>query len=73
MNSSPKMGLAGLPEQFSKLSDSIKNVAESIQEEMKSDPQELPPDIDMKFESDEDFEKMLNKDSNLMSIDDKKP
>lgn len=69
----PKTPITKLPEQISKLSETIKDVAERIKEEMKTDPQEMPPDIDMKFESDSDFEKMLNSDSNLMSVDDKKP
>jgi len=67
-------GPSKLPEQISKLGQVIKEVAENIKEEMKSDPAMLPPEIDMKFESDEEFEKLLNADSNTLSDNDtKKP
>ncbi len=69
----PKPVTGKLPEQISKLSDTIKDVADLIKEEMMTDPFEQPPEIDMKFETDEDFEKLLNNDSNLLSVNDKKP
>lgn len=57
-----------LPEQINKLSDTIKQVADSIKEEMRTDP----PDIDMKFEDDETFDRLLNADSSG-DLDIKKP
>lgn len=67
-------GPSKLPEQITKLGEVIKEVAENIKEEMKSDPSTLPPEIDMKFESDEEFQKLLNADSNMLSDNDtKKP
>ena len=52
---------------LNELTKTLKNVAESIKKEMESDPAKLPPDIEMTFESDEAFAKLLDSDSNSNS------
>lgn len=62
-----------LPKQIHKLSKAVKEVSESIKEDMKTDP-EVAPDIDIKFEDDAEFERLLNSDSNMLTTDtNKKP
>lgn len=65
-----KLAHPKLPAQLDKLTGDIKRMAEQIKEEMQTDPPELPPEIDMKFEDDETFEKLLNGDSNINSVTD---
>ena len=51
-----------LPGKLNELTKTLKDVAESIKKEMESDPAKLPPDIEMTFESDEAFSKLLESD-----------
>ena len=51
----------------SKLNETLKNVSDTLKEDMLNDPPELPPEIDIKFENNENFESLLNSDSNINS------
>ena len=55
----PKPITNKLPEQIERLGNTLKQVADKIKEDMQTDP----PDIDMKFEDDDSFERLLNADS----------
>lgn len=51
------------------LTKTLKNVADTIKKDMETDPATLPPDIEMSFESDESFSKMLDMDSSSFGSD----
>lgn len=55
--------LKELPKAISKLNETLKDINDTIKDEMVTDP----PEIDMKFESNDEFEKLLNSDSNVNS------
>lgn len=57
-----KAATSKLPEQVSKLTEIIDKTSEAIKNEMTSDPEELPPEIDMNFDQ-ESFDRLINGDS----------
>lgn len=57
----------GLPQQIQKLTRALKDVSDNIKQEMATDPEDLPPEIDLKFEDEESFQRLLEMDSNINS------
>jgi hypothetical protein len=59
----PKPITNKLPDSIATFNQSLKEVTEAIKEEMKSDAPLLDEEIDMKFEDDTEFERLLNADA----------
>lgn len=57
-----------LPDEFTKLSNVLKQTSDIIKQEMLTDPEDMPPDIDMNFEDDESFQRLIEMDSSEVPV-----